>query len=630
MYFKIKLTESNNERLSTRTFMLCLVIYLLSVNFYTNAQIHEKGTASGQIQQYVSINRILNTIEVVEGTDIKMISDDAQDITYAPLWSPIFSEDFEGSFPGPWDLTGSPTWEDETYKPLNGSRSVYCAGSSIPPPGPYANNMNAWLKAGPFDLSNTSDAELLYNFWSISEVSYDYFWCVVSINDVDYYGTGRTGTFDEWNFVNFDLTDVYTLGNLCGQPQVWIAFIFRSDNTMTYEGTYLDDIILQTEPVPTPNDPPEVEDIPDQTINEGESFATINLDGFVSDSETADANIDWTYSGNTDLVIDITDRIATINVADENWYGSEAVTFTATDDHVADPLSASDAVLFTMNNVNDPPVISGQQTLSIPEDQTLTILLSSLNVSDVDNSQSDLSVEIQAGDHYSVISANSLLPEENYNDTLSVNLIVNDLESSSEVYAADVAITPVNDVPVMDFIPDQEIEEGSLFTDINLDDCVEDVETPDELITWAYAENSHLQVSIVDRVATIILPQEDWTGGDTIVFIATDDDTISQLSASDTVIFTVTPGTGIAFYKSLNMKAYPNPTEGLITIELSEVLNGEILLQVFTVKGELVMNSKQKILDKHLELNIQDRPSGNYLIRLISPDFTETFQITKL
>ena len=42
---------------------------------------------------------------------------------------------------------------------------------------------------------------------------------------------------------NFDLTNVYTLGNLLGQPQVWIAVRFFSDYSVTYpEGAYVDDI----------------------------------------------------------------------------------------------------------------------------------------------------------------------------------------------------------------------------------------------------------------------------------------------------------------------------------------------------------------------------------------------------
>jgi hypothetical protein len=44
----------------------------------------------------------------------------------------------------------------------------------------------------------------------------------------------------------FDLTEVYTLGSLLGRPQVWIAFVFSSDTSVTYpEGAYVDDIVLR-------------------------------------------------------------------------------------------------------------------------------------------------------------------------------------------------------------------------------------------------------------------------------------------------------------------------------------------------------------------------------------------------
>jgi hypothetical protein len=36
-----------------------------------------------------------------------------------------------------------------------------------------------------------------------------------------------------------------SLGNLCGQPQVWVAFVFSSDDSITYQGTYVDDVILR-------------------------------------------------------------------------------------------------------------------------------------------------------------------------------------------------------------------------------------------------------------------------------------------------------------------------------------------------------------------------------------------------
>jgi hypothetical protein len=50
-----------------------------------------------------------------------------------------------------------------------------------------------------------------------------------------------------WNSYSFDLSNVYVLGNLCGERQVWIAFHFDSDYSYHYEGTYLDDMVLKKE-----------------------------------------------------------------------------------------------------------------------------------------------------------------------------------------------------------------------------------------------------------------------------------------------------------------------------------------------------------------------------------------------
>ena len=59
---------------------------------------------------------------------------------------------------------------------------------------------------------------------------------------------------------------------------------------------------------------PDVTGIPDQGIIEGGSFTTISLDDYVTDADPADADsvMDWTYSGNASLSVDITDRVATI------------------------------------------------------------------------------------------------------------------------------------------------------------------------------------------------------------------------------------------------------------------------------------------------------------------------------
>ena len=104
--------------------------------------------------------------------------------------------------------------------------------------------------------------------------------------------------------------------------------------TITFRATDLDanhDEDAATFTVTAVNDTPVVSDIPDQTIAEGASFTTINLDGYVSDVDNLDAEMTWSYSGNTSLTVSIVDRVATITAPSADWNGAETITFRATD-----------------------------------------------------------------------------------------------------------------------------------------------------------------------------------------------------------------------------------------------------------------------------------------------------------
>ena len=118
------------------------------------------------------------------------------------------------------------------------------------------------------------------------------------------------------------------------------------------------------------NDPPVVEGIPDQTIVEGASFLAISLDDYVSDVDNADDEMTWTYAGNIELTVSITDRVATIGIPNADWNGSETIVFTATDPGLA---SDSDGAVFTVTAVNDPPVVDAglDQTIVLPASANL-------------------------------------------------------------------------------------------------------------------------------------------------------------------------------------------------------------------------------------------------------------------
>ncbi len=186
----------------------------------------------------------------------------SEDIRTRASWTTIMEEDFEGTFPsGAWSVLGDPTWDDDDFKPHSGSWSAWCANGGLsgldPASSDYPNNMNAWMIYGPFDLSDASDGELLFYYWNESEVDFDHFMYMASTNGTNFYGYKVSGNSGGWKYINFDLTDVYTLGNLCGESSVWIGFKFDSDTSVTYKGAFVDDIILQkaTEPNLRPYQP---------------------------------------------------------------------------------------------------------------------------------------------------------------------------------------------------------------------------------------------------------------------------------------------------------------------------------------------------------------------------------------
>jgi subtilisin family serine protease/subtilisin-like proprotein convertase family protein len=190
-----------------------------------------------------------------------------------------------------------------------------------------------------------------------------------------------------------------------------------------------------------PNTPPVVTDIPNQTVQEGQNFSQFDLDNYVSDAESPDADLTWSYSGNSSLTVSINaSHVATVSYP-SGWTGSETITFTATD---PGGLSDSDPAIFWLDAVNDPPVVSD--------------------------------------------------------------------------------------------IPNQSIQGGESFAQFDLDDYVTDVDNNDSQISWTYAGNSDLTVSIDgNHVATVTYPAG-WTGSETITFTAMD---TGGLEDSDDATFTV-------------------------------------------------------------------------------------------
>ncbi len=182
-----------------------------------------------------------------------------------------------------------------------------------------------------------------------------------------------------FNVTNID--GIFEIDSCCIKPANHISYV--DENTNLIPALFTKGVIT----VGNPTFPPVVTDIPNQTIDEGQSFATIALDNFVSDLDDPDANLTWTTSGQSQLSVTISPaRVATIHIPNPDYFGAETITFKA-----KDPLNhtASDAATFTVNPINDPPVLANITNKVRLAGQTLNFAVTG---TDVDNISLTLSM----------------------------------------------------------------------------------------------------------------------------------------------------------------------------------------------------------------------------------------------
>jgi PKD repeat protein len=287
------------------------------------------------------------------------------------------------------------------------------------------------------------------------------------------------------------------------------------------------------------NDPPVISNIPDQTIAEGAAFTDIQLDNYVSDPDNTDTEITWTATGQSDLTITIENRIASITLPDENWNGTETITFKASD---PEGLTAIDSVMLTVTAVNDAPIVSDITNQTIAEGSSFATISLDNFVSDIDNQNSEISWSGTGQTDLNVSINNRIAtittPDENWNGTETIIFTATDIAGLTDTDSATFTVTSVNDAPTITDIPNQTINEGSSFSSITLDDFISDIEDADNVISWIATGQSDLTITITNRVAQITMPDNDWNGSETITFTATDS---GGLTATDTVVLTVNP-----------------------------------------------------------------------------------------
>jgi hypothetical protein len=175
-------------------------------------------------------------------------------------WITIMAEDFEGDFPAAWDVREYPDnpeadylWGKRDCQVYQGSYSGWGVGggddgSALGCGSNYPDGARSWMVYGPFNLEGMTEADFSFAYWVNSEDAYetDFFYVGASIDGSYFYGQDFYGSSGSWQTYLFDLTDVYLLGDLTGEEEVWVAFLFWSNDSVNMEsGAFLDNIVLR-------------------------------------------------------------------------------------------------------------------------------------------------------------------------------------------------------------------------------------------------------------------------------------------------------------------------------------------------------------------------------------------------
>lgn len=190
-----------------------------------------------------------------------------------PVLQIIFEDGFESTTLNPaWSIfLGSgateAAWAPTTYTANSGSRSAFCAGqgSAAVTPGvqSYPANMSASMVYGPFSLTDASSSRMEFALVGRTEPGFDDVQILITANEFETYQTYTFSgfNFDTWANYFADFADLPTIGDINGQPEVYIAFLFTSDEALGYDGVFVDDVAIKkyvggTTPTPTPEPTP--------------------------------------------------------------------------------------------------------------------------------------------------------------------------------------------------------------------------------------------------------------------------------------------------------------------------------------------------------------------------------------
>ncbi len=158
-------------------------------------------------------------------------------------WVTLEEQNFDHTSLTNVERFGNPTWGVTACEASSDPNSIWPAarGSAAAEPcaDNYPNNADSWFVAGPFNLSNATQAEVTFDYLLQTEKNKDWLGWYASDDNVNFVGIRESGNSNGWQSQTFDLQ------NYVGKSKVWFAFVFRSDSQNNDKGVFLDNLRIR-------------------------------------------------------------------------------------------------------------------------------------------------------------------------------------------------------------------------------------------------------------------------------------------------------------------------------------------------------------------------------------------------
>ncbi len=305
--------------------------------------------------------------------------------------------------------------------------------------------------------------------------------------------------------------------------------------------------------------PPVLAGIPDQTKEQHQSFATFDLDNYLTHADSDP--IVWSISGNTNLSVSIdANKVVTINVAN-TWIGSETLIFTATE-QTTNAKTDADTAIFTKLKTDLVPTVSGIPDQAIGQGGSFNTFDLDTFLTNPDNDAVTWSYAFQTTATGGSAPAWSVNPA-GYNFSMTLTTLVRSrgvrASGGNHILAAFVGGQTRGTAQAIStafgwlyFMTIYANANSEAVTFKFYDQTTG--ETLPVLQTLTFAANTsagspqapremdagRLLISIgAGNVTTITIIDPDWTGSETVTFTAQDQGTLNHFSSSDAATFSI-------------------------------------------------------------------------------------------